>query len=498
MQLIYQKAEEVVVFMGDGRGHRVNRSHLREPPVSAMTTLHGHERDMSLLTEFLSACRSRGSRRLRSSFSGAACAMSLISFFSDQETVEEGCVELMKLSQRDRCELFELFRAFVTCPWWSRIWVVQEIAVGSLVTIQYGTTTLPWEALVATAEVWSLPQARQLAINAGIEPENLKVFALFANQLTGLEQTRTKWRAEGGIDLVRLLQEFSDRQASDDRDKVYGILSLAKQGQRYIEPNYILDVFGTYRATALSLIGNGGSLACWAGDQKRKFNMGLPSWIPDWSTTVDTGDKRRMDLFDKYSANCGWTLRVIDGEKEYWTTVEYQMDLLVNSPAGKAARLPASLHPFVLDYIDLLEQRARSIREFDADKLTSSGMDHLVWEGHRVATLESIIGDLKWCELHEILPRCGISLLQRWIRDLEEHRATFHLDFYGTIYLPKISEPRYDPLDSGIRHHLRKLGDAIKNEDLDMERRIVDARYSICEIESLGIVSQGGARIQEK
>lgn len=295
MQSIYKNAEEVIVFMGDGRGHRISRSQLIEPPSSPMIALHGHERDETFLTEVLEKFHASGPRKLASSLTAATCAMSLISLFSDQNAVEHECLEIAELNERTRFYLFECLRGFIICPWWSRIWVVQEIAVGTAVTIQYGTMTTSWETMVATANVWSLNVTRQVAKNAGIEPENLKVFALFANQLAGLEQTRQKWR-EGGTDLVRLLQEFSDRQASDDRDKVYGLLSLAKQGQQFIQPNYELDVFETYRSTALALIGNAGSLACWAGDQKRKFNRGLPSWIPDWTTAVDNVDKRRMDF----------------------------------------------------------------------------------------------------------------------------------------------------------------------------------------------------------
>lgn len=84
---------------------------------------------------------------------------------------------------------------------WSRIWVVQEIAVGTAITIQYGTIALSWDALVSTANVWSLPRARQMAASMGIESENLKVFTLFADQLNGLEQTRRKWRAKADTTL---------------------------------------------------------------------------------------------------------------------------------------------------------------------------------------------------------------------------------------------------------------------------------------------------------
>lgn len=495
MKLIYNNAAEVVVFMGDGRGHRVNRSHLKEPRGSPMTTLHGHERRKHLFTDVWSAYQSSGSRKLVSSLSAATCVMGMLSLFTDQETVEEGCMELMKLGKQDRCDLFEHFRAFVTCPWWSRIWVVQEIAVSTAVTIHYGTITLSWEDLIETANVWSLPKTRQVASSLGIEPENLKVFVLFANQLTGLEQTRRKWHAEDGTDLVRLLQEFSDRQATDDRDKVYGLLSLAKDDQQNIEPNYELDVFGTYRATALTLIANGGAPACWAGDQKRKLNRGLPSWIPDWSTAIDIGDKLRMDLFESYSANCGWTLRVIEDEMEYWTTVEREMALLIQSSAGR--RLPESLNHFVLDYIELLTQRSKSLTsKVDAVRLEELSMERLNWDSLQGINPELTLNSLEWCEKFNVTPRTGKGLLRRWIRELRKMKRL------GETPVEQAGEQEAEPSGGRfekIGRHLRQLDAAVVGERyLDLEDWMRGAKFALHGIESTMLVSRDGAPILNK
>jgi hypothetical protein len=391
--------------MGDGRGHRVSRSLLMKPPASTDTILHGHGRDLKLvLLEIIDKCRSTRPGKLPACLTEATCALGLISLFSAQDDVEQGYLKLMRLDEGIRYSLFECFRAFVVCPWWRRIWVVQEVAVGRTITIQYGTNRISWQAMVSAASTWSSPRTRLAAASAGLEPENLKVFTLFANQLNGLEQTRRKWHAEGGTELTRLLQEFLDRHATDDRDKVYGLLSLVKREHRYIEPNYRLDVLETYKATVLALINKGGSLACWAGDQKRKFNRGLPSWVPDWSTALDTGDKRSMDLFDSYTANGGWKVRVVESETEYWDTVMEQMDLLIRSPIAKARRLPGSLGPFVLEYIQLLEARHESLQKFTFDYGTDIPMYIDAWDSKHELPLDSAF---EWCEKHQFLPHSG-------------------------------------------------------------------------------------------
>lgn len=494
MESIYRNAAQVVVFMGDGRGHRVDRSHWQESRLPPANILHGYERNKLFLTDFLSASHSRGSHKIASTLPASTCTMGLISLFSDPNAVEEGCMELMKLSERDRCDIFEHFRAFATCPWWSRIWVVQEVAVGKDVAIQYGTITLPREALVNTANVWSLPKTIQVASSAGIEPENLKVFTQFAKQLNGLEQTRRKWHVEGGTDLLRLLQEFSDRQASDARDKVYGLLSLVKHGQKYIRPDYTLNVFGAYRVTALALIEHGGCLACWAGDQKRKFNKGLPSWIPDWSTAIDNGDKRRMDLFDSYGANCGWSLKAIKNEMDYWATVEDEMELLMNSPAGQG--LPVSLERFVLDYIKVLTMRFKSlISEVDAENAKQWRMDRLILDcpESRGVTLQSTLNSLEWCESHNVMGPSRRPLLRQWIRDLRKSLNQVPVEQAGEQEAEQNLAPGVL-----IGKVLRDLDVAVGEEHLDVQIRKDRAYRSIGMIQSFVPVRKYHAPILDK
>lgn len=476
MQSIYRNAQEVVVFVGDDRGHRISRSQLMESPSSPTITLHGHEQDRPFLTEVLDTFRSSEPCKLASSITGAACAMSLISLFSDQDAVERVCMKLMNLKQGARYHLFESLKVFAVCPWWSRIWVVQEVAVGTAVTIRYGTMTMAWEAMVATAGVWSLPETRQVATNAGIEPENLKVLELFANQLTSLEQTRRKWRAEGGSDLVRLLQDFSDRQATDDRDKVYGVLSLVRQDQQYINPSYALDVYETYKATALALIRKGGTLACWAGDQKRKFNRGLPSWIPDWSTVVAVGDKRRMDLFHYYGVSRGWTIRVIESEVGYWAEVSEQMELLLNSPAGQATRLPASLGPFVQQYITALMHRVNSLRSSkdDTEEIRRYALHPSIWDKLNGTTLTSMIIRLKWHEQHRVF-----GLLHRRIRDFEKREDRDFVARGGAVHSSVIDD---SSVGEQIHQDLQEL--ATKSEYVDPEMGIYRLNYDRVDLES--------------
>lgn len=129
------------------------------------------------------------------------------------------------------------------------------------------------------------------------------------------------------MDLNRLLHEFSHRRASDDRDKVYGLLSLAQPGHGVV-PDYNVDVEETFRRTACALIRATHSLDVWTGDQRRKNNKELPSWVPDWSAIPNPSDTRRLETLSIYGACRSWSFCIVEDEKQYWTCVGASLEEL--------------------------------------------------------------------------------------------------------------------------------------------------------------------------
>ena len=49
-------------------------------------------------------------------------------------------------------DIFEGLRACITCKWWSRVWVVQEIVVAKKLSVMYGAATAPWAMFVEAAK----------------------------------------------------------------------------------------------------------------------------------------------------------------------------------------------------------------------------------------------------------------------------------------------------------------------------------------------------------
>ncbi|EXU98173.1 heterokaryon incompatibility protein [Metarhizium robertsii] len=184
-------------------------------------------------------------------------------------------------------QLWNHMRQLMELNWFSRIWVVQEVVLSPQApVIIHGPHLYPWHRL-ELAVAWlrqngymRLPQV----------PEKLR------NVLTmcSLRQSQTRWPLSALISITQI--KF---HATDQRDKIYGLLGLAAECQdsseppEALRPDYSVDVSQTYRKVARFLIENSRSLALLTrahgtpGSLTRRQRLhdftGLPSWTPDWS-----------------------------------------------------------------------------------------------------------------------------------------------------------------------------------------------------------------------
>ncbi|KAL8305589.1 hypothetical protein RB600_008464 [Gaeumannomyces tritici] len=108
-----------------------------------------------------------------------------------------------------------------------------------------------------------------------------------------LRRSKCKWPLD-----ALLVTTHAKFQASDQRDKVYGILGLATEWQdetahpAALRPDYSLDVADVYQRATRFLLEKGSSLSMMAisrgtngnlMDGQKLHELNLPSWTPDWS-----------------------------------------------------------------------------------------------------------------------------------------------------------------------------------------------------------------------
>lgn len=336
MRDIYRSASEVIVFLGNGRHHRILGSSRDQFPGRQAVFDHSCSDD-ALTSQFLAKWRkppAKPSARALDTF----CLLRILTWSQRQPLEPFDPLDGVPDAGL-RC-LFEALRMMMRSPWWDRMWVVQEIIVASNVMFQYGNVSVPWsiltEAALAHTQMDSLPDEYKI------------VLKFFSRRVTDIEHRRGTWKMVQKMTLLELLREFSDRRASDDRDKIYALLGLCTEPTTIV-PDYSLDVKSAYIWATVYAIHTTGRLSVLNGDLGRKNRQDLPSWVPDWSATFDEHDRRRADLFGGEYTACNSVLATIDssmlgGQAASWHNCDlHNMRRLVKSlqdGIGAKQRLP--------------------------------------------------------------------------------------------------------------------------------------------------------------
>ncbi|KAL9113652.1 MAG: hypothetical protein Q9187_007590 [Circinaria calcarea] len=151
------------------------------------------------------------------------------------------------------------------------MWVIQEVALATHATVQCGTFVLPWKDLV---------QANNY-VQYGQED------AEYAHDAVAIISSLQLGYEKSGQDslLTNLLFWSYHFHCTDPRDKVFGLLALAKDGSDpFLAPDYGQSVQETYARITRNLIGRNGYLSILCSVSHPKEIQNLPSWVPDWTS----------------------------------------------------------------------------------------------------------------------------------------------------------------------------------------------------------------------
>jgi hypothetical protein len=175
------------------------------------------------------------------------------------------------------------FRDLFDRPWWTRIWIVQEVICSESVVLLCGDALISWNDLNDALEIISA-----VAYYAKVYPGHQILKDTNIVPVDTLKHFRQKWLEHRalGLDLLEILEYFQDFKATDPRDKIYGHLAIANlvpDPNGLMLPNYNLPEIEVYARSTRFLI-------C----QSRKLDVlqfcdeaeieGLPSWAPNWKS----------------------------------------------------------------------------------------------------------------------------------------------------------------------------------------------------------------------
>jgi Heterokaryon incompatibility protein (HET) len=164
--------------------------------------------------------------------------------------------------------------------WWSRIWVIQEVAVSQLALIRCGHTSLPWMDLVRFLGRFPIQDM----------PRDVLELRYLRQSFQGIDAARQMVLNKLPIPLLSLLMRFRAFSSHDARDKVYALLGLAERDpmgilEHVLRSNYTTSIEYTCKATVQFCVTVNHSLDILSTAGQRIDKPDWPSWIPSWDLT---------------------------------------------------------------------------------------------------------------------------------------------------------------------------------------------------------------------
>lgn len=184
----------------------------------------------------------------------------------------------------------------------SRAWIVQEVAVAQRAQVQCGSLSLPWEVFRAAYD------ARKLLI---FQKEKFSKECARSSAVSTVRDARKRFRdVSFRTTLATTMSLFTFSKATDPRDFIYAALGLVKNNGIHgwpcdIVPDYHKKVEKVYLEAASHMIVKEQDLYLWGRNDppSRKHLKKLPTWVPDWSIESDPNAMLHCDtMFAKHFA----------------------------------------------------------------------------------------------------------------------------------------------------------------------------------------------------
>jgi len=193
-------------------------------------------------------------------------------------------------------------RSLVRLPWFSRIWVIQEVGLAKKGIVMWGREQLNFDELVEIG-LWEVfrNDFSNITGRAGLETVVTPFYdiqATYRNKDTwrsNLPLTRqiTEEQLEKSLLFLQVLDGSRGGCASDPRDRIYAFLghphALKENGETIVEPQYGEPVDAVYLDLACTLLNHPReapfvlSYVHFPSTKELEERI-MPSWVPDWDT----------------------------------------------------------------------------------------------------------------------------------------------------------------------------------------------------------------------
>jgi len=200
----------------------------------------------------------------------------------DEEAIKWDCM------RRDPDFSWHDLAVLFTNVWFSRTWIIQEVACAPKAYIATDTALMEWDHLAEAVEILMSPHlARFMDIATVLGVNTEETFAGIARifQISSLRHRRQRNDSISVAELLRFGLEFD---ATDRRDKVFALLGLTTQDlPKDLDPDYEKTEQQVYTEAMHFVLGRSYSdfhLLTSIGSESRDRVENIPSWVPDFSS----------------------------------------------------------------------------------------------------------------------------------------------------------------------------------------------------------------------
>lgn len=196
------------------------------------------------------------------------------------------------------------FTNLLARPYWTRVWVIQELALSKFTTFHCGQRSFSWTQLLDILSTTSSfnPKWRRNQLHPGfgwIDEDKTPTYThpalINAQNLARFQQDAS---ANRPISLLNALIRTMNSESTNPLDKVFALTSLTCDSAAYIPlPNYRQSLKEACVAITLFVIATKSSLDPVALLAPGPNNSpGLPSWAPNWFALDDTYSRQLQYL----------------------------------------------------------------------------------------------------------------------------------------------------------------------------------------------------------
>ena len=230
---------------------------------------------------------------------------------SIQGSTQRPLTVVSKENERQICdELNSLHALLCEVEYWDRLWIWQELALARNVRLNHGSASMSIQKFQAylrkcTGQQYNDVDNIDHSVKNAARLMRLKQIdhlGRLLNDLPGLSPTKRM------IELLRLFAKARRTRASDPRDRVYGLLGIctAMFGADFMAVDYAQSTAEIYTSFAIRTIRlTQGLLIFNQAAPTFKSIDGLPSWVPDWSSSYDCYIESRRILRSQWYNACG-------------------------------------------------------------------------------------------------------------------------------------------------------------------------------------------------